>query len=49
MKSNNGIIALLKELLKFFLRKIVGTNNFYKIVYYFKYRRISKKELKNIK
>ena len=40
MKINTGLISLSKELLKFFLLKLINKNLFYKIIYYFKYDRI---------
>ena len=40
MKANTGIISLSKELLKFFLLKLVSRSLFYKIIYYFKYDKI---------
>lgn len=48
MKANNGIVVLLKELIKFCLLKLVGTNNFYKIIYCYKYNRVSCNKIKNI-
>ena len=48
MKANNGIGIILKELVKFILLKIVGVNNFYKIIYCFKYNRVSYNKMKNI-
>ena len=40
MKVNTGIISLSKELLKFFLLRLVNRSLFYKIIYYFKYDKI---------
>jgi hypothetical protein len=48
MKANNSISVILKELVKFLLLKIVGVNNFYKIIYCFKYNRVSYNKMKNI-
>ena len=56
IKVNNGVIVLLKEVLKFILLKLVGVNLFYKIIYYFKYKRVNcdqiykfHKKIKNVK
>jgi hypothetical protein len=48
MKANNGACVILKELIKFFLLKIVGVNNFYKIIYYFKYNIVNYNKIKNL-
>ena len=45
MKSNTGMISFIKELLKFFLLRIVGKKFFYRIIYYFKYDRHELKDL----
>jgi len=46
IKANNDNISYLKELIKFFLLKLVGINNYYKIIYYFKYDRVNYNNIK---
>lgn len=48
MKANNGTCIILKEFLKLILLKIVGTNLFYKIIYYFKYNRINHNKINKL-
>jgi len=45
IKANNGIIVILKELIKIFLLKTVGKNTFYKIIYCYKYNRVNYKTI----
>ena len=46
MKINSGLISISKELLKFFLIKLIKKNLFYKIIYYFKYDNIQFDKIK---
>lgn len=48
MKLNSGPILLIKEIVKYFLLKFVGKNNFYKIIYFFKYDRVNYDQLKKL-
>ena len=46
MKSNTGFISLGKEFIKLFLLKLVGKSMFYKIIYIFKYNKVTLNEIK---
>lgn len=46
MKLNSGPSLLIKEITKYFLLKLVGKNNFYKIIYSLKYDRVNYSQLK---
>ena len=46
MKINTGVISISKELLKFFLLRLINKNLFYKIIYYFKYDSIQFDKIK---
>ncbi len=46
MKLNSGPYLIIKEITKYFLLKLVGRNNFYKIIYFFKYDRVNYDQLK---
>ena len=46
MKINSGLISISKELLKFFLLRLIKKDLFYKIIYYFKYDNIQFDKIK---
>jgi hypothetical protein len=46
MKNSLGLIVISKELLKFFLLRLIKKNLFYKIIYYFKYDNIQFDKIK---
>jgi hypothetical protein len=46
MKINTGVISISKELLKFFLLRLINKSLFYKIIYYFKYDSIQFDKIK---
>lgn len=48
IKKGISSISALKELIKFFLLRLVGKKYFYKIIYYFKYDRVDFNKIKQI-
>ena len=49
MKKADGKLELLKEFFKIIILKLVGKNYFYRIIYFFKYDRVSKDKINNFK
>ncbi|MAJ44048.1 MAG: hypothetical protein CMF96_04770 [Candidatus Marinimicrobia bacterium] len=49
MKSNTGFLSILKEIIKFILFKTLSRDLFYKIIYFFKYKKMTEIEISKVK
>lgn len=48
LKSNENFLIIFKEIIKFFLLKIIGRDFFYKLIYHFKYKNLTNLKIHEI-